>query len=155
MKQKITKRTIEQIMPVSKEPLVYDTEVNGLHLKLYPSGKASFHLYYRTPDRIERRPKLGQYPAMTPELARSAASEMLLTVMSGKDPKSHKELRNHATVSSAVAGYISRLGLARARLNWLMPVSKTQFFRHPYWSKCPRRFGTPNFDFAATHCTPT
>lgn len=108
MKQKITKRTIEQIMPVSKETVVYDTEVKGLHLKLYPSGKASFHLYYRTPDRIERRPKLGQYPAMTPELARSAASEMLLTVMSGKDPKSHKELRNHATVSSAVAAYISR-----------------------------------------------
>ena len=61
-----------------------DDQVKGLMLRVFES-KRSFYLNFRTKARIERKPKLGDYPTMTLDQARSLARAMLLEVAAGRE----------------------------------------------------------------------
>lgn len=79
---------------------VWDTKVNGLHMRHLPSGRKVFFLYYRTRAKVQRRPKLGDYPQLQLPDARRIAKDLLTQVARGEDPKEKWDAsREELTVS--------------------------------------------------------
>ena len=75
--------------------------------KITPAGKKSYFLYYRTQDRRQRRPKIGDHGVMTCEQARSIAQRWLLEVSQGKDPSAEKQdLRSMPTLKELADQYM-------------------------------------------------
>lgn len=62
-----------------------DDKVAGLHIRCNKTNKV-WMLLYRTKQGVQRRPKLGTWPSMSPESARRAAKDLLEQVAAGKDP---------------------------------------------------------------------
>jgi integrase len=62
-----------------------DREVQGLQLRCTRTRKA-WYLYYRSKAGEERRPKLGDFPAMSLSAARESAKALLQEVAQGRDP---------------------------------------------------------------------
>jgi len=88
---KLTKKLIESTLPQDKDLILWDSEVNGFMCKVTPKGNRGYFLYYRTQDRRQRRPKIGDHGIMTCEQARSIAQKWLLEVSQGKDPSAEKQ----------------------------------------------------------------
>lgn len=83
-----------------------DATIPGLHCRVSKSGKA-FYLWFRTKTGIERRPKIGNFPLMTVQQARDIARDMLLQVVSGRDPMQDRaEERAAATMSKLCEQYL-------------------------------------------------
>src|SRR3990167_1010350 len=89
--QKLTKKIVESILPQEKDLILWDSEISGFFCKITPTGKKSYFLYYRTQDRRQRRPKIGDHGIMTCEQARNIAQRWLLEVSQGKDPSGEKQ----------------------------------------------------------------
>ena len=67
----------------------WDQAVTGLGLRIYPSGKKSFVLSYRSGGR-KRMMVLGTFGVMTIDEARRQASKKLVSARDGKDPLDEK-----------------------------------------------------------------
>ena len=95
---------IETLLTAKPGTLIWDKShptlsVKGLHLKVLGPGRASIHLYYRTMNGTQRRPKIGDFPTMKLADARKIAKEWLLEVVRGGDPsKERQEARAELTV---------------------------------------------------------
>lgn len=70
----------------------HDTVVKGLVLIVYPTGK-TFHLY-KLVDGRPMKPKIGQFPATTVEMARRAATSMLAQIAEGELPVRRRRQAN-------------------------------------------------------------
>jgi integrase len=80
-----------------------------LGLEFRKRGAAgSFLLYYRTKSGQRRRPKIGDYPALTIQQAREIAREWLGEVARGKDPSSEtKALKGSSTVAEIADAWLA------------------------------------------------
>jgi hypothetical protein len=90
---KLTKRSVETATAPDTASdrdgaFVWDSEVKGFGLRVYPSGKKVLLYQYTNPtENRTRRLVLGQFPAVTVEDARARAILAAGVVASGKDPK--------------------------------------------------------------------
>lgn len=90
------------------ELVARDSEVSGLALRCYPSGKKVWTLYYRASDGRQRRPVLGDATTLLPDDARKLARELLGDVARGTDPSEERTKRRDApTVADLVKRYRS------------------------------------------------
>jgi hypothetical protein len=55
MKDKITKRTVDGLIPSEKDQFLWDTEVKGFGVKVTPKAKRVYVLKYRMPNRSNTR----------------------------------------------------------------------------------------------------
>lgn len=69
-----------------------DEKIRGLHLRVF-ENRASYYLYYRSKGGKERRPKLGDHPALTFQRAREIARKLLIDVATGLDPVAEREAK--------------------------------------------------------------
>ncbi|HQO35640.1 MAG TPA: Arm DNA-binding domain-containing protein, partial [bacterium] len=85
--------------PGSKvQDIRWDDSLPGFGLRIFPSGKKSFVLWYRSQGQ-RRRVTLGQYGPMTPDEARRKARSILGQVGMGTDPVAEqKEERQSCTM---------------------------------------------------------
>lgn len=105
--QKLTKKIIESTLPQNKDVILWDSEISGFMCKITPAGKKSYFLYYRTLDRRQRKPKIGEHGVITCEQARSIAQRWLLEVSQGKDPSfERQELKTTPTVKELADRYM-------------------------------------------------
>ena len=108
--RKLTKQTIEAITPGDKDLIQWDSEIRGFGLKVTPRGKRSFVLFYRTLDHTQRKPTIGHYPVLNPNVARSIALDMLAQVRAGGDPSASRKAlragRGQGTVTEWVDDYL-------------------------------------------------
>jgi len=105
---KLTKKIVESTSPQDKDIILWDSEISGFLCKVTPAGKKSYFLYYRTQDRRQRRPKIGDHGVMTCEQARSIAQLWLLEVSQGKDPSAEKQdLRAMPTLKELANQYMT------------------------------------------------
>jgi hypothetical protein len=72
--------------PVTGRLEIHDTRVNGLMLRVTPSGGATWSVRQRLADRKRPRPSIGRWPEMPIREARKRARIMLGELASGKDP---------------------------------------------------------------------
>src|ERR1700722_297751 len=89
--QKLTKKIVEATLPQDKDLILWDSEISGFMCKVTPAGRKSYFLYYRTKDKRQRRPKIGDHGVLTAEQARNVAQQWLLQISQGKDPSLEKQ----------------------------------------------------------------
>jgi len=91
MRQKITKRTVDQLAPDEADRLIWDTDVKGFGVRCRPSGAKVYVLKMRVRGR-QRWLTIGQHGSpWTPEGARVEAKRLLGLRASGKDPAAERE----------------------------------------------------------------
>lgn len=89
---KITKRSVDAATPADKEFFLWDDELKGFGLRVYPSGRKMYLAQFRAGGRL-RRVNIGLHGALTPELARTEAMKHLSDVRLGGDPATDRDKR--------------------------------------------------------------
>ncbi|ODT77380.1 MAG: integrase [Pelagibacterium sp. SCN 64-44] len=89
---KITKRSADAAAPTDKEFFLWDDELKGFGLRIYPSGRKMYLVQFRAGGRL-RRVNIGLHGAVTPELARTEAMKHLSQVRLGADPAGERDRR--------------------------------------------------------------
>lgn len=109
-KARITKRLVDAIAtptPESGEARVWDTDLKGFFLRVYPSGRRVYAVKFRVGS-LQRIYTIGVHGSpYTPEMARDAADAALRRVVAGEDPATEKkEAREALTVSALIGRYL-------------------------------------------------
>lgn len=81
----MTTLNLSAIKTAQPGDVLRDSSITGLQLRA-TAAKKSFFLYYRTRAKVERRPKIGDWPTVSLEEARTIARGWLVAVAAGKDP---------------------------------------------------------------------
>ncbi len=116
LKRKLTVRTIENVVPGDTDTFIWDTEVPGFGLRIWPSGKRVFIYQYRTKHKQTRRPVIGAYGPMRPEQARQVAREWAVAVQQGGDPGGERRAaRGAPTVADLAGRYMAEHALAKKK----------------------------------------
>ena len=96
---KLTKRSVEALCTEVKDYLVWDRDLRGFGVRVYPSGKKTYLVQYRV-GRRTRRITIGQHGALTADEARNQAKRLLGDVARGADPSTEKQtLRRAPTIA--------------------------------------------------------
>jgi integrase len=104
---KLTKRSVEGLEAKEKDYLIWDSEVRGFGVRVFPSGKLSYLVQYRSGKRT-RRLTLGQHGPLTTDEARSLAKQQLGNVARGDDPsETRKKKRMAPTVAALCDRFLS------------------------------------------------
>jgi integrase len=90
MPEKLTKRTVEALQPQGRPFEVRDDSLQGLLMRVQPSGQKTFYLDYRLNGRRNRY-KLGVYGNVSPEGARTLAQAVAGEVARGIDPQERRK----------------------------------------------------------------
>ncbi|WP_353390832.1 site-specific integrase [Brucella sp. NBRC 14130] len=108
-KVRLTTRFIDTVK-VDVRTDYHDTLVQGLTLRVAPTGTKTWNLLYtRDSDSTKQRVKLGRYPAIDLESARGKALKAMSGVSEGEDPAEQKRARRGAmTVEELGALYIEK-----------------------------------------------
>jgi integrase len=109
---KITKRTVDALKPGAKPFIVFDDDVKGFGVRVFPSGVKSYVLEYRPGGGgrgvAVRRLTLGKHGAMTAEQARKSVKEALARVRLGQDPQEDKSRqRASLTVGGLIDAFLA------------------------------------------------
>ena len=93
---KLTKKFVDTCAPKDKEYFVWDNDLPGYGLRVFPTGKKSYLLQYRHLGRT-RRIAIGLHGKQTPETARNRAIQLLGEISKGGNPsadrqKMHKDI---------------------------------------------------------------
>lgn len=106
---KLTKRVVDAVEIRTKEYVIWDEELPGFGLRIFPSAKRSYVVQYRQAGR-SRRYAIGLHGIWTPETARAEAKKLLGRVAGGEDPAEQRKLdRNAMTVRELCELYIADL----------------------------------------------
>lgn len=105
LKRKLTVRFIKSFNPGDKVTFIWDTEVPGFGLRVWPSGKRVFVFQYRNRYQQSRRMVIGQFGVLTPEKARKIAKTRASEVQHGGDPGAE---RSEAAKAPSVAQLADR-----------------------------------------------
>jgi integrase len=89
---KITKRSVDAAAATDKEFFLWDDELKGFGLRVYPSGRKMYLAQFRAGGRL-RRVNIGLHGAVTPDLARTEAMKHLSQVRLGADPAGERDRR--------------------------------------------------------------
>ncbi|MBM3468010.1 MAG: site-specific integrase [Alphaproteobacteria bacterium] len=91
---KLTKKYVESIKPhKTDELLIWDCEIKGFGLRVYPTGRRTYFVQYRNEFQRTRRKKIGVHGTVTAEEAREIAKGLLGDVAKGSDPSQETHLR--------------------------------------------------------------
>ncbi len=94
---KLTKRSVEGLELREKEYLVWDREISGFGVRVYPSGRKTYLVQYRSSGRTRRR-TIGQHGILTAIEARKLLGE----VAKGGDPSQERQSRLKAPTVAAL-----------------------------------------------------
>lgn len=101
---KLTKRAVEGLTVTDEEYFVWDRDMRGFGLRVYPSRKKTYLIQYRA-GRRTRRVTIGQHGVLTADEARTRAKQLLGDVAHGADPSAEKQAKRRAPT---VAGLCDR-----------------------------------------------
>ena len=98
---KLTKSVVDREQPEAAQRLVWDTELKGFGLKIFPSGVKTFIYQYRTPEGQTKRLTLGKLSdALTADEARKLVKTRIRDVLNGIDPQGQKKARREAPTTA-------------------------------------------------------
>ena len=109
LKSKITKRSVDAARaPITGETRIWDTEVRGFFLRVYPSGRKVYALKCRVGGR-QHIHTLGVHGSpWTPDQARRAAVDALRRAKNGEDPSATKKAAREAlSVGDLIDRYLA------------------------------------------------
>lgn len=104
---RLTKRTVDAAEKGSTRYTIFDDDLKGFGLRVYPSGEKSWIVEYRPNGGgrtvAKRRLTLGPVGKLTPDAARKAAKAALASAQLGADPVREKELARRALTFAELA----------------------------------------------------
>ena len=114
---KLTKRLVEGIKPdPDRDVIVWDQELPGFGIRVWPSGKRVYILKYRNMHGRQRKPVIGQHGVLTADQARSIARGWLAEVERGGDPSgSRVEARTSPTMDDLAERYLEQHARVKKR----------------------------------------
>lgn len=106
-KVRFTKAAIERLeLPETGRVYWYDTEARGLAVCLWPTGKRVFMLYRKIDGKPERI-KLGEWPEMSVEQARTAVERFKGRIADGENPaRKRRSVADAPTLGEVFAEFI-------------------------------------------------
>ena len=111
---KLTKRFVDSLRPVERDTIYRDTDLKGFALRHkppsanHPQGARTWCVQYKTKAGRTRKLALGTVKEITPEQARTKATEALAEVKAGGDPSADRHTqRADMTVSKLVERYLA------------------------------------------------
>ena len=113
-RKRLTEASVRALKPdPDRRRLEYfDTDLSGFSVRVHPSGRKTFNVYYRNEWGQQRRPRVGVYGAVTLDQARKTAIEWLSEVAGGGDPsKRMREKRSASTVDQLFERYMAEHAL--------------------------------------------
>ncbi len=119
-KRKLTKRTVESIMPADQDILVWDEALPGFGVRVKPSGVRSYVVQYRNRKTgASRRMTIGQHgPLLTFDQAKKQARLILADAVRGADPVAERQAARQApTMADLAADYLERHAIPKKRPN--------------------------------------
>tara|TARA_R110002049_G_scaffold4764_1_gene33766 strand:+ start:881 stop:2068 length:1188 start_codon:yes stop_codon:yes gene_type:complete len=104
---KLTKRSVEALESRASEYFVWDSEVAGFGVRVFPSGRKTYLVQYRV-GRRTKRITIAQHGVLTSDEARKQARKLLGEIAQGGDPSGDKKERSTApTVASLIDRFIT------------------------------------------------
>ncbi len=161
---RLTKRTVDALKPSASERFVWDNDLPGFGVRVYPSGTRKYLVQWKRDGRT-RRLVLGRHGPVTCEQARGEALEVHARVQRGEDPaaerdarrrdltvamlaelwlaehRSHKRATTLAMDRSRIEAHVKPL-LGRVRLNALTRTDVERFVRDVASGKTARDEGS-------------
>lgn len=115
---KLTKRIIDAATYIGANNarcVLWDSEIPGFGVRLFPSGKKSFVLSYRTGGGTKRLLSIGTYGVLTLDQARTQArAELAKVETQSADPVAEREQeRRGETIAELCTAYMERHGNAK------------------------------------------
>lgn len=107
---KINKSIVDLATPKDARYYVWDAEIKGFGVTIWPSGIKSYIFDYRTPEGDKKRFTIGKHGNVTAEQARVKAKELAAGVVTGTnpDPSGNKQVRRQAlSVAELLEAYAS------------------------------------------------
>ena len=96
MKVRLSKRSIDEATYQGPGGCyLWDTETAGFGLRIYPTGRKSFLITYRSHGK-QRFLTLGRYGVLTLQQARAKALELLSRIFNGEDPSEQRRSKRQA-----------------------------------------------------------
>ena len=98
---RLTKRSVEALEIRDRDYLEWDRDVSGFGVRVYPSGKKTYLIRYRS-GRRTRRYTIGSHGVLTADQARAEAKRLLGDVLRGEDPSGTRQDRRQAPTVAAL-----------------------------------------------------
>ncbi|RYG90585.1 DUF4102 domain-containing protein [Loktanella sp. IMCC34160] len=98
---RLTKRSVEALAIRDRDYLLWDGDVPGFGVRVYPSGKKTYLVQYRN-GRRTRRYTIGSHGVLTADQARAEAKRLLGDVLRGEDPSATRQERRQAPTVTAL-----------------------------------------------------
>ena len=116
--------------------VLWDTANPGFGLRIYPSGKKSFVLSYRSPlDKRKRMKVLGNFGTFTVDQARDRARRQLAMVRDGKDPIDEaSKAAQGKTLDDLIEAYMERHAKVHKR-TWPADERRLRLHIHKDWRR--------------------
>ncbi|HET6522895.1 site-specific integrase [Sphingopyxis sp.] len=106
---KLTKRVVEAAIADAKDYVLWDDDLPGFGLRIFPTGKRSYLIQYRSRGR-SRGYTIGVHGVWTPETARREAKTQLGRVAQGDDPAEDRaEFNKSMTMKELCEQYVQDL----------------------------------------------
>jgi len=113
---KLTKRIIDALEPNSgRRRILWDSALPGFGCLLHPSGRRVYVVQYRTLAGRSRRLALGAHGVLTPEQARTLATEKLADARGGRDPAAERRQARDALTVKELAERYEQLHLPKKK----------------------------------------
>jgi integrase len=105
MLAKITKRTVDSIVPGASDQFLWDRDLRGFGLKVTSAGNKIYVLQYRKGGRgiPTKRITIGRHGPLTPEQARQEAARLLGAIAHGNDPAALRAAEKSAPTVAALS----------------------------------------------------
>ncbi|MDT8858548.1 site-specific integrase [Paracoccaceae bacterium Fryx2] len=104
---KLNEKNVREAANLGRDYQIFDTDVRGFSITIYPSGNRAFTLDYRVGGR-QRRMTIGRWPEWNTVAARERAKELRRDIDEGIDPLSQKESAREAPrVSDMITRYLA------------------------------------------------
>lgn len=97
MKTRLTAKAVDAIRPTDKSFTAWDAEINGLGLRVRPTGNKTWILFYRNSSGRQRNYTIGKHGKLTAMEARRIGKQLAAQVALGKDIQAERiETRQQA-----------------------------------------------------------
>ena len=81
---RITKRTVDALVPAERERIVWDDEIKGFGVRVHPSGRKVYIVKYRHEGRAVKV-TIGPHGLIATAAARARAAEIVTLARTGRD----------------------------------------------------------------------
>lgn len=107
MKAKLTAPFVSKLQARHRPYEVYDTDLQGLTLRVEESATKTYYFRYRLGSGQRRRMRIGLHGPVKPPIARDIASKILAEVAHGEDPARRRKEKRANT--DTLGGYIENV----------------------------------------------